>query len=225
MATLWLRTRPRGPSPRSSGSATSPRPPGTHDDRSARARRADTLIDVIRGSSTVLHLTPVPDVPGAGDSTENRRGEALAPSTAGSRPRWGTRQATVHVTVPWTTLARVEDLPRELAGYRAQHRRVRRELAADATWRRIITDPATGAVLDVGTTTYTPPAALAAHIHTPRQRLPLVGCRQPAAHCDVDHIQPHPRGPTAEHNLARLVLSDTEPISYPCGHGNPRGVG
>ncbi|MBA3524434.1 MAG: HNH endonuclease, partial [Geodermatophilaceae bacterium] len=39
-------------------------------------------------------------------------------------------------------------------------------LAADGTWRRILTDPASGPVPDVGTPTYSPPAAMTRHVRT-----------------------------------------------------------
>jgi len=41
---------------------------------------------------------------------------------------------------------------------------VARELATDATWRRLLHDPTSGELLDVGRTTYRPPAALAEFI-------------------------------------------------------------
>ncbi|HET6919954.1 MAG TPA: hypothetical protein VFI46_10890, partial [Jiangellaceae bacterium] len=37
-------------------------------------------------------------------------------------------------------------------------------IAAAGTWRRLLTDPATGALLDHGTTRYTPPQDLIDHI-------------------------------------------------------------
>ncbi len=36
-----------------------------------------------------------------------------------------------------------------------------REIAATATWRRLLFDPESGALLEHGRTTYTPPVALA----------------------------------------------------------------
>jgi len=98
----------------------------------------------------------------------------------------------------------VDDLPAELAGYGPITAETARELAADATWRRILTDPATGTVLDVGRTTYSPPPALAAHVRARDGTCRWFGCRRPAERCDLDHTEPHPRGPTAEYNLEAL---------------------
>ncbi|MGH8573351.1 MAG: DUF222 domain-containing protein, partial [Gammaproteobacteria bacterium] len=69
--------------------------------------------------------------------------------------------AQVQMTVPASTLLGLDDVPGELAGYGPIPANLARELAADATWRRLLTDPASGALLDYGRSTYRPPAALA----------------------------------------------------------------
>ena len=69
-------------------------------------------------------------------------------------------------------------------------------------WRRLITDPLSGALLDYGRTTYRPPAALADFVRARDRycRGPL--CRQSAANCDLDHLQPWAEGgQTSEDNL------------------------
>jgi len=70
------------------------------------------------------------------------------------------------------------------------------ELTADAQWRRILTDPASGLVKDYGTTRYRPPAALADYIRARDGR-----CYQPYCLCsawrgDLDHIRNSPAGPS-----------------------------
>jgi hypothetical protein len=81
-----------------------------------------------------------------------------------------------------------------------------RRIADDpsGTWRRILTDPPTGAVLDVGHTSYRPPAGLARHVTARDGTCRFPGCRQPARRCDLDHVQPWPAGPTAATNLIAL---------------------
>jgi hypothetical protein len=117
-------------------------------------------------------------------------------------------QAAVHVTVDWTVLAALTDQPAELAGYGPISAEQARAIAGqDATWRRLLTDPATGAVLDVGTTTYAPPAALARHVRARDQHCVFPGCPHPARAMhvtDLDHTIPFPAGPTADHNLGAL---------------------
>jgi HNH endonuclease len=62
-----------------------------------------------------------------------------------------------------------------------------RKIAADAVWRRLVTDPLSGAVLDYGRTTYRPPAALADFVRARDRscRGPL--CGHTAANCELDH--------------------------------------
>ncbi|MQA09803.1 MAG: DUF222 domain-containing protein [Pseudonocardiaceae bacterium] len=68
----------------------------------------------------------------------------------------------VQVTVPVTTLTGADELPGDLAGYGPIPAGIARKIAhyPHSTWRRLITDPATGQLLDVGRTRYRPPAAL-----------------------------------------------------------------
>jgi hypothetical protein len=84
-------------------------------------------------------------------------------------------------------------------------------LAGDAQWRRLLTDPATGTVLDYGTTRYRPPQALADYVRAHDRSCYAPGCTTPAADCDVDHLRNSPAGPsphpdhdgaTADWNLA-----------------------
>jgi hypothetical protein len=92
------------------------------------------------------------------------------------------------------------------------HPDVARRIAADATWRRILTDPATGALLDYGTTRYTPPQHLADHVIARDVTCRFPTCDWPAHKCQLDHTIPYkPRdesgdsgGPTADHNFGPL---------------------
>lgn len=111
---------------------------------------------------------------------------------------------TADVTVAWTTLAGLDDHPGYLDGYGFIDADVARDLAADATWRRLLTDPPTGTVLDVGTTRYSPPASMAALVRARDHTCRWFGCRQTAARCDLDHTEPFPDGHTAVHDLAAL---------------------
>ena len=92
----------------------------------------------------------------------------------------GSHRGPVHVTAPWTTLAGLDDHPAHLTGYGPITAEQARELAADATWRRILTDPASGTVRDVGRATYTPPAALAEFVRVRDGHCRFPGCRHPA---------------------------------------------
>lgn len=114
------------------------------------------------------------------------------------------RPVAVNITIPAGSLLGIDDAPALLAGFGPITAQAARELAANAVWRRIITDPVTGAVLDVGRTRYRPPAPLAEHILIRDITCVWPGCDRPAsgAGVDIDHILDWARGGvTADHNL------------------------
>jgi hypothetical protein len=86
-----------------------------------------------------------------------------------------------------------------------------RDVAATGTWRCAITNQQHGTLDGLGTSTYTPnyPAtqALRRHLNVRDRRCRYFGCTRPAEYCDIDHLNPHPKGATCECN--------TEPL---CGH-------
>ena len=170
------------------------------DDRTADARRADTLVDLIMGAAAASWH---PDVAAAGAHAPGAPPAALRRS-APPRASNDRGQVRLDVTVAWTTLAGLDDEPGYLGGYGPIDAATARELAADATWRRLLTDPATGTVLDVGSTRYAPPAAMAALVRARDRTCRWYGCRQPVSRCDLDHTVPYPHGPTATSNLAGL---------------------
>jgi Domain of unknown function (DUF222) len=156
------------------------RPAAPGDNRTADARRADALVDLAAG--------------------------AIGPA-ASSRPAEGNGKPArplVHVTVPAGVLLGRDGVPAELAGYGPIPASIARRLAADGTWRRILTDPASGALLDVGRASYTPPRRLAEHVSIRDGTCRFPGCRQPARRCDLDHVRPYPAGPTSADNLVAL---------------------
>jgi hypothetical protein len=118
------------------------------------------------------------------------------------------KAASVDVTVSVTTLLGIDNQPGHLAGYGPITAEVARRIAANGTWRRILTDPASGAVLDVGRQRYTPPADLAEHVIVRDRTCRFPTCTRPAAGCDVDHTVPYEQGgPTSDGNLDPLHRS------------------
>ncbi len=111
--------------------------------------------------------------------------------------RFGTRHgraATVGVTVPISTLIGIDDQPAHLHGYGPVTAEVARRIAAAGTWRRLLTDPATGALLDYGTTRYTPPADLVEHVNARDRTCRFPTCTHPAETCDFEHTTPASQG-------------------------------
>ncbi len=158
------------------------------DERSMEARRGDALVDLVLG--------PI------GFCSEGT-------SPAGCRCECGRCRrgggVDVRVTIPYTALLGADDQPGDLAGFGPIPAAVARDLAAGGTWRRILTDPASGRPLDYGTTRYRPPAHLAGLVITRDQTCQFPGCRVPAHRCDIDHGVAHDpdtgTGPTSEVNL------------------------
>ncbi|HJU97440.1 MAG TPA: DUF222 domain-containing protein [Jiangellaceae bacterium] len=176
------------------------------DPRPVDARRADALTDLCRN---VLAVGYAPAMSGChdGDDGAHRGGEgSRASADRRSRRRRRRSGPQIQVTVAATTLLGVDDRPGVLAGYGPIPAEVARQIAADphASWRRILTDPASGVLLDYGTTVYRPPPALARHVRARDQVCAFPGCRQPAARCDLDHCTPYPHGPTCAANLGPL---------------------
>jgi hypothetical protein len=116
-------------------------------------------------------------------------------------PRNHRRRPHIQVTVAASTLLGLDDQPGDLAGYGPITAQVARLIAAEGTWRRLLTDPATGGLLDYGTTVHDPPKNLTDHVITRDQTCRGPGCRIRAERCDLDHTIRFPDGPTADHNL------------------------
>ena len=167
------------------------------DPRTLDQLRADLLVDLtagdVEGSAAVAALARVDGDAGA------------AP-----RVRRTSRRTEIRVTVALSTLLGVDDEPADLAGYGPITAQTAQALARDGTWRRIVTDPLTGRVLDVGRTRYRPPADLTAHVQARDRACARPGCPAPAESCDLDHTVEFHRlgGTTSATNLGPLCKRD-----------------
>jgi 5-methylcytosine-specific restriction endonuclease McrA len=104
------------------------------------------------------------------------------------------RPVTVNLTLDLTTLLGIDENPGILSGYGAIPASVARELAADGKWRRFITDPVSGNLLDYGRKTYEPPQALVDFVTARDRTCRFPGCRQPSRTADIDHAIPWEKG-------------------------------
>ena len=77
-------------------------------------------------------------------------------------------------------------------------------LAAGGTWRRLVTDPVGGTVIDVGRTRYRPPAGLADLVRARDRACVFPTCQTPAERCDIDHLTAWSQGGTT--SLDNLVV-------------------
>ena len=95
----------------------------------------------------------------------------------------------IQVTVSWTTLAGLDDLPAMLAGYGPITAEQARALAADGVWRRLLTDPASGVLLDYGRDQYRPPQVLQDHVRGRDVTSTFPTDNTPAHRAEIDHAQ------------------------------------
>ncbi|MGH8837476.1 MAG: DUF222 domain-containing protein [Actinomycetes bacterium] len=153
-----------------------------NDPRTVDQRRADALVELAQASLAAGRLAGVPE------------GQRLAVAHG--------HRASIQVTVPWSTLIGLDEQPGELAGYGPIPAPVARRIAADGVWRRLLTDPASGALLDYGRTRYRPPRELAEHVIARDRTCIFPGCAQPARRSQLDHTIPAPIGPTSAGDLA-----------------------
>jgi len=115
------------------------------------------------------------------------------------------RPISVNVTIDLPTLLGLAENPGQLAGYGAIPASVARELAADGKWKRFITDPQTGNLLDYGRQSYEPPQALIDFLIARDRTCRFPGCRRSAALSDIDHAQSwETGGRTSPENLGAL---------------------
>ncbi|MEP6852147.1 MAG: DUF222 domain-containing protein [bacterium] len=192
----------------------------TTDPRSMDARRADALVDAILRAAEVDVARGPSDQPAGckarttgtdreGMTEDAVRGAGRGAGRGGARsngPQIVGRGARIEVTVSASTLTADTDEPGYLAGYGPIPAGLARRVAAEpnSTWRRLVTDPISGALLDYGRRTYRPPADLRDFVTARDRTCAFPGCAVPARICDLDHIEPYGLGPTAPDNLAPL---------------------
>ncbi|TKR21976.1 DUF222 domain-containing protein [Cellulomonas hominis] len=103
--------------------------------------------------------------------------------------------AEVRVTIAASTLLGLDDNPADLDGYGPIDAVRARALADGGVWRRVVTDPVTDQVLDVGRERYRPPAGLAEFVRTRDKTCVAPGCTFPARRADLDHTIEYHRQP------------------------------
>jgi hypothetical protein len=161
------------------------RTPG--DTRTLAQARADALTDLLAGSVPLDTALPT--------STNAADPHGARPPAGDPSVRSAVRTV-VNVTIAASTLLGIDESPADLGGYGPIPAPLARGLATDpdATWRRILTDPATGIATDVSRTAYRPGLVLGDLVRTTHAMCTFPGCRVPAARCDLDHIDPFDAG-------------------------------
>ena len=146
------------------------------DPRTLDQQRADLLVDA------VLSGLPADELP----------------TLQGRRPA-------IQVVVSADTLLNLDDQPAQLTGYGPITAQAARRLAADesGTWRRLLTDSDTGALLDIGEHRYRPAQRLRDFVSARDEVCAFPTCNQPGYRCEYEHIRPFTEGgTTCRHNGA-----------------------
>ena len=192
----------------------------THDPRSMDARRADLLVALLTGNlrlhpdtadantAAAADIADLADIADA-DGHDDDAADAEAPFERRDLPApVAPHKPLVHLVMPISTLTGADDSPVELTGYGPLPPAVARQVAGDAVWKRLVTDPLSGALLDYGRTTYRPPAALADYLRARDQHCRVPICRRRALDAQLDHtVAFHAEGgTTSERNLYHACL-------------------
>jgi hypothetical protein len=206
---------------------------GPDDPRGMDARRADILAALLTGRP-VLH-------PDADTETTDETTDDATATTGGEAAGSGCRAAAgserpvqpvtpgkplIQIVMPHSTLTGADDQPCELVGHGPVPASLARETAADGVWRRLVTDPLSGTVLDHGRTTYYPPAGLADHVKARDVYCRFPGCRRKAVDAELDHITAwSDGGETSEHNLAACCTHHHRLKHHACWHADVNADG
>jgi hypothetical protein len=115
------------------------------------------------------------------------------------------RPLSINVTIDLPTLLGLAENPGHLSGYGAIPASIARELASDASWKRFITEPQTGNLLDLGREKYEPPQNLKDFLIARDRTCRFPGCRRSALLSDLDHARSWDSGgETSPENLGAL---------------------
>ncbi|MDQ2846651.1 MAG: HNH endonuclease [Actinomycetota bacterium] len=138
-----------------------------HDPRTMDQKRADLLVDAVLSG---LPQDALPDMQG--------------------------RKPSIQVVVSADTLLCLDDQPGHLTGYGPITAETARRLAADqsGTWRRLLTDPNTGQLLDISQDRYRPSQRLRDFVNARDDVCCFPTCHQPGYRCHYEHITPYLQG-------------------------------
>jgi len=140
---------------------------GGKDTRTAEQRRADVAADLFEH---ILHN---------GLDWLGRR----LPDQHRRRPH-------IEVLIPASTLLGLDNDPAELTGYGPIPAETARRIATDGTWRRLLTDPTNGAVLEASTTRHNPGTLVTETLLARHPVCAWPGCNHTSRNCDRDHLTP-----------------------------------
>jgi hypothetical protein len=197
--------------------------PEGHAER-AKARRADRKIELIHqpdAMATLLAYLPAEVASGLyarvdaiartmkrhdSRTMDQIRADVFADLLSGDTSGQGVR-AKVFLHVPLDTALGITDKACELVGHGTIPAALARDIMnnPNSVWHKVLVDPFTGAVKDIGRTRYRPSRSLDQLVRARDRTCRMPGCNRPAQRCDADHVNPWSKGgETCECNLCCL---------------------
>ena len=164
-------------------------PRESDDPRPLGARRVDALLGLCLGA-----VAPDPET------------DSNTPARVVSRPKIPTQ---AHIVIDLPTLLGLADNPCELKGYGQVPAGLARDWLHHATtWRRLVTDPVEGHLLDYGPTVRFAPSRLRAYVQERDGSCVFPGCRHPAHRSDLDHHPPWKADGSGGHTSASHLAAE-----------------
>ena len=170
-------------------------------------RRADAFVEIINEflTSDVLDQSATDQTATDQTATDNADLTNRNLSKQKQFKNLSRRPVTINVTIDLPTLLNMAENPGQLTGYGPIPASLARELAADGNWKRFITDPTSGELLDIGRKSYRPSQHLVDFLIARDRTCRFPGCRYPAHRSDIDHVTPWDEGgETTPDNLGSL---------------------
>jgi hypothetical protein len=142
--------------------------------------------------------------PGEDRTLEQLRADVLSDLLLGKLTGHCGVLGTIFLHIPIGTALGITEHGCVLEGHGPVPGEIARRILNDpsSVWRKVLTDPGSGAVLDVGRTRRRPPAALSELVRVRDRECRMIGCHRPAHRCELDHVKPwHAHGITSSDNL------------------------
>jgi hypothetical protein len=167
------------------------------------AAQAQLLYDQIDATA---RMAPADDVRTMDQVRADALVAAVLNGVSGELPNSQGHRPVINVTVALTSLTGQSEEPGWLDSYGPITAGYARQLAHDptGTWRRLVTDPVSGQLLDYGSTRYRPPRHLSDHVIERDGECAFPFCSHRARRSDLDHVIAYPRGSTSAANLQPL---------------------
>jgi hypothetical protein len=161
------------------------------------------LVGAAEGQLIFTRLTAAATLLPAEDvrTMDQKRADLLVDAVLSGLPHDGLpelqgRRPSIQVVVSADTLLNLDDEPAHLLGYGPITAETARRLAADesGTWRRLLTDPDTGQLLDISADRYRPSQRLRDYVSARDGVCAFPTCNQPGYRCEYEHIKPYEQG-------------------------------